>query len=137
MNPEGRVREPDQHRAILHHVADVFGVTLADLTGPRRTPDLVQARFAAAYALRRHCQDMPLCAIGEALGGRDHSTIINALRRAEALAQRDADYDAKLRLLVDDLSPPKAQRGVGAMTPRRSRYWLRPRDGARGNYLNE
>ncbi len=71
---------------ILDRVADVFGVTLADLTGPRRTPDLVQARFAAAYALRGHCQDMPLCAIGAVLGGRDHSTIINALRRAEALS---------------------------------------------------
>jgi chromosomal replication initiation ATPase DnaA len=88
-------------RSILYRAADLFGITVADLTGRRRTPDLVQARFAAAYALRRHCQDMPLCAIGAALGGRDHSTIINALRRAEALAWNNTDYNAKLQALLD------------------------------------
>jgi chromosomal replication initiation ATPase DnaA len=106
MNPEGQVGEPDRHHALLCQAADVFEVTVADLTGPRRTPDLVQARFAAAYALRRHCQDMPLRAIGAALGGRDHSTIIKALRRAETLAQRDTDYNAKLQALVGEPSAP-------------------------------
>jgi chromosomal replication initiator protein len=100
---------------VLSRTANLFGVTVADLTGPRRTPDLVQARFAAAYALRRHCQDMPLCAIGRALGGRDHSTIINALRRAEALARNDADYNAKLRTLLGEPSPPEVQRPVEAV----------------------
>ncbi len=97
---------------ILCRAANVFGVTIADLIGPRRTPDLVQARFAAAYALRRHCQDMPLCAIGAVLGGRDHSTIINALRRAEALAQRDTDYDANLRALVGEPFAPVTHSSV-------------------------
>jgi chromosomal replication initiator protein len=95
--------------AILHRAAELFAVTTKDLTGPRRTPDLLHARFAAAYALRRYCQDMTLCAIGRALGGRDHSTIINALRRAEVLAQRDTDYAAKLRALVGGPSVPIAR----------------------------
>jgi chromosomal replication initiator protein len=87
---------------------------VADLTGRRRTARIVQARFAAAYALHRQYPGMPLSAIGRALGGRDHSTIINAIRRAEALARNDSDYHAKLRALTSGPSPPQVGCPFGA-----------------------
>jgi chromosomal replication initiator protein len=84
----------------LNRVAELFEVTVADLRGRSRTARIVQARFAAAHAMHREHPGMPLSTIGAALGGRDHSTIINALRRAEALARHDPDYGAKLDALA-------------------------------------
>jgi chromosomal replication initiator protein len=92
----------------LNRVAELFEVTRADLVGRSRTGRIVQARFAAAYALHHHYADMSLSAIGAALGGRNHSTIINAIRRAEALARIDPDYRTKLHTLSSGPSPPEA-----------------------------
>lgn len=58
----------------LEHVAAFFGMTSADLIGRRRTADIALARQVAMYLLREE-NGLSLPAIGDHLGGRDHSTI--------------------------------------------------------------
>ncbi|MFN7400330.1 MAG: helix-turn-helix domain-containing protein [Sandaracinobacter sp.] len=78
-------------RGIASLTAAMAGQPLQDILGPYRAHDCVRARFAAIWVVR---QALPLSLpqIGRAFGGRDHTTIISALRRAEELRSRDRAF---------------------------------------------
>jgi chromosomal replication initiator protein len=59
---------------------DALGVSQADLVGNRRTRDALRARMVAVY-LTRELTDLSLPEIGRSFGGRDHSTVLNAIQR--------------------------------------------------------
>ena len=63
-------------------VADHFKVRVIDLKARSRTQPLVTARQISMYLVKKHL-DKSLVEIGRAFGGKDHSTVINALRRIE------------------------------------------------------
>lgn len=85
-------------RDIAAEVAAGFGVSRAELLGDGRHGYVTRARFAAAWiARRRHGYSTPR--IGRALN-RDHSTILNAIRRCEELRASDPDY----RKITDKLA---------------------------------
>ena len=67
---------------ILAQGAASHGVGVEAVTGPCKVRRVVLARDEAALLLRQLGLSLP--AIGRVLGGRDHSTIWAALRRAEA-----------------------------------------------------
>lgn len=77
---------------VLTFAAVVTGKSVSDLKSVRRTKDFVTARFLAAWALRHACPHLSLPMIGHALGGRDHTTILHACRRAEDLANSDPKF---------------------------------------------
>ena len=54
--------------------AKFFSLGYDDLIGRKRTKDVANARQIAMYLLRQE-NDMSLPAIGDQLGGRDHSTV--------------------------------------------------------------
>ncbi len=84
--------------AAIERVAAYFGLTLADLTGRRRTADVAHARQVAMYLLREEHQ-LSLPAIGEQLGGRDHSTVSYGIDRVlQELQQSDSLRQAILQL---------------------------------------
>lgn len=64
----------------VERVAAYFGMTPADLTGRRRTADVAHARQVAMYLLREENR-LSLPAIGEHLGGRDHSTVSHGVEK--------------------------------------------------------
>lgn len=68
---------------VLHLAAALHHLTPDDITGPRRTTDHINARHIAAWVLREHF-GMSYPAIGHKLGGRDHTTAMNAVRRVNA-----------------------------------------------------
>lgn len=80
-------------------VAEVFGVTPAALTSRSQRRYIFEARAAAAWLLRMCYPVLGLVEIGELLGGRDHTTIMNAIQRVEQRRAVDADY----RALLDEL----------------------------------
>ena len=61
-------------------VAAAFGVAASELRGRSRQRHLVEARQVAMYVLRE-ATGLSLPAIGRALGGRDHTTVMHALER--------------------------------------------------------
>jgi chromosomal replication initiator protein len=73
-------------------VADHYKLRVVDLKAKSRTQPLVTARQLSMYLIKKHL-DKSLVEIGRAFGGKDHSTVINALRRVED--QLSANPDIK------------------------------------------
>jgi chromosomal replication initiation ATPase DnaA len=78
----------DYFRAVLADVAALRGVKGDDITGPSRLRELVHARQEVAWKVRQAqtaCFEprFSLSQIGTWLGGRDHTTIIHAIRAHE------------------------------------------------------
>jgi chromosomal replication initiator protein len=69
---------------IMASTADYFGVSLEDLRGHSRSRVLVNARQVAMY-LCRELTDLSLPRIGQAFGGRDHTTVMHADRKIRQL----------------------------------------------------
>jgi chromosomal replication initiator protein len=75
-------------------VADVFGLTREELVSPSRTARVAWPRQVAMYLAREHTHET-LPAIGKRFGGRDHSTVLHACKRAADRIGTDPDaYDA-------------------------------------------
>jgi chromosomal replication initiator protein len=78
---------------IMVHTADYFGVSLEDLRGHSRSRVLVNARQVAMY-LCRELTDLSLPRIGQAFGGRDHTTVMHADRKIrQHMAERRSLYN--------------------------------------------
>lgn len=79
-------------RDVLAAVADQFHITVDDLTGARRDGHAAAARNLACLLVRRFCPHLSHRQIGEMLGGRDHSTSVKAVARAERKLARHPRY---------------------------------------------
>ncbi len=78
---------------IMAQTADYFGLSLEDLTGTSRSRVLVTARQIAMY-LCREMTDLSLPKIGQAFGGRDHTTVMHANRKVrELMTERRSIYN--------------------------------------------
>ncbi len=78
---------------VMGETANYFGLTLDDLCSTSRTRQLVTARQIAMY-LTRELTDLSLPKIGQAFGGRDHTTVIHANNKISGLMQeRPAIYE--------------------------------------------
>jgi chromosomal replication initiator protein len=78
---------------IMSETASYFGLTLDELCSTSRTRQLVTARQIAMY-LTRELTDLSLPKIGQAFGGRDHTTVIHANNKISGLMQeRPAIYE--------------------------------------------
>jgi chromosomal replication initiator protein len=84
-------REPSYHatlRTITTRVCRYFQLKSSDLKSPTRRQGVVRARGIAMY-LARQLTDKSLSEVGQHFGGRDHTTVINALNKTETLLQSD------------------------------------------------
>jgi chromosomal replication initiator protein len=78
---------------IMASTSDYFGVSLDDLRGHSRSRVLVNARQVAMY-LCRELTDLSLPRIGQAFGGRDHTTVMHADRKIrQQMAERRSLYN--------------------------------------------
>ena len=87
---------------IVAHVGRFFGIAEHDITGPRRLSSIARARFIAMH-LMDELTEFSLSEIGRRFGGRDHTTVMNALRVANARINTDplvAEQVRQLRLEV-------------------------------------
>ena len=73
---------------IINITADYFCLTAEELRGKRRTRDIAFARQVAMY-LTRELTDLSLPKIGEEFGGRDHTTVIHAVKKIERLTREN------------------------------------------------
>jgi chromosomal replication initiator protein len=69
-------------------VCERFAVTLDELTGDRRSQNIVYPRQVAMY-LSRELTDSSLPKIGKEFGGRDHTTVIHATSKIARLIRED------------------------------------------------
>lgn len=108
---------------VLDAAAAHYGLTRDDLRGRRRTKVVTQARHLAMY-LARTLTEASLIGIGEALGGRDHTTVLHACTKITTMLKSNsalsADVAAIKRALTtsnsaeseaeESAEPPKASR---------------------------
>ena len=90
--------------AVIAAVARLCQVEIKLLTGTSRSRSVIQARNMCAFALREFT-DQPLAAIGQCLGGRTHSTVLNAIRRADAQISRDQKARSLFERLEKQFAP--------------------------------
>jgi chromosomal replication initiator protein len=90
--PDGAAPELTSDQ-IMDLTADYFGVSVEDLRGHSRSRVLVNARQVAMY-LCRELTDLSLPRIGQAFGGRDHTTVMHADRKIRRqMAERRTLYN--------------------------------------------
>ena len=84
-------------------VADYFKIRVADLLSKKRTKSIARPR-QIAMALAKELTNHSLPEIGDALGGRDHTTVLHGCRRIADLRKTekrlDDDYQNLLRTLT-------------------------------------
>ena len=85
-------------------VADYYGLQMKDLLGKRRTRSLARPR-QMAMALAKELTEHSLPEIGDAFGGRDHTTVLHACRQIRGLMETDGklreDWDKLIRKLSE------------------------------------
>ena len=71
-------------------VADHFKLKVADLKSSTRAKPIVVPRQIAMYLIKKHL-DKSLVDIGRSFGGKDHTTVMNALERVNDLQSKDLE----------------------------------------------
>jgi chromosomal replication initiator protein len=88
---------------IQRTVAEYYKMRLADLLGKKRTRSVARPR-QIAMALAKELTNHSLPEIGQAFGGRDHTTVLHACRKVKELRETDArveeDYANLSRILT-------------------------------------
>jgi chromosomal replication initiator protein len=87
---------------IQTRVSDHFRIRKAEMTSARRAREVARPRQVAMYLAKMMTQ-RSLPEIGRRFGGRDHTTVIHAVRQIEKLRAQDAELDADIRLLTRQL----------------------------------
>lgn len=83
-------------------VSAYFELKPIELVSARRARVVARPRQIAMYLAKR-LTTRSLPEIGRKFGGRDHSTVIHAVRRIEELRQSDVEIDSAVRTLTRDL----------------------------------
>ncbi|MCU0485705.1 MAG: chromosomal replication initiator protein DnaA, partial [Anaerolineales bacterium] len=81
-------RNEVQPTDVIRAVSDVFGVTVERILGRDRSREVALPRQIAMYLLRE-VANTSLPQIGEALGGRDHTTVMYACDKVADMLERD------------------------------------------------
>ncbi|MBL8382181.1 MAG: chromosomal replication initiator protein DnaA [Burkholderiales bacterium] len=79
-------------------VADFYRVKVPELFSKKRTADLVKPRQIAMY-FAKELTSLSLPEIGESFGGRDHTTVLHAVRKITEARKSDSQLNHELHVL--------------------------------------
>ena len=72
-------------------VCEYFNIDEATFDSPKRTREIAQARQIAMYLCKQHTKS-PLSAIGAAIGGKNHATVLHACKAVTNLMETDKTF---------------------------------------------
>lgn len=84
-------------------VADFFSIRVSDLKSKRRNREIVRPR-QIAMSLAKELTSLSLPDIGDAFGGRDHTTVIHACKKVAELIKTDSRINEEYNSLFKILS---------------------------------
>ena len=90
--------QPATLPSITNAVCKHFNLTRHEIAGRSRTSRLTRPRHIAMYLMREDTNHS-LPAIGAELGGRDHTTVLHAIRKIA----RELPKDSTLQLAIDSI----------------------------------
>ncbi len=91
-----RVLEVSQ---IQKKVADHYNIKLSDMRSARRVQTIARPRQVAMY-LSKQLTDLSLPEIGRGFGGKDHTTVMYAVRKIEKLLETNGSLQEDIRILT-------------------------------------
>lgn len=87
---------------IIKIVAQHYDVAINDIRSKKRHQDIANVRQIAFYMMKK-MSDCSLQAIGNYVGGRDHSTVIHAVTKVEKLLAQDRTLSQKLSIIEQEI----------------------------------
>ena len=97
--PEPQPLQPEQ---LAQAVGTAFGFSMERLLSRDRSAEVALARQVAMYLLREEAQ-LSLPAIGELLGGRDHTTVMHGCQKVADLLEQDERLRRQVSSLREQL----------------------------------
>ena len=92
---------------VVNEVARYFQVKLADLRGRSRSREIVVPRQVAMFLLREQT-DASLADIGDALGGRDHTTVMHGIQKITQELQTDVGLRSQVTAIREAIFTGRA-----------------------------
>lgn len=83
---------------IQRKVAEHYNIRLADMHSARRSRNVARPRQVAMY-LAKQLTARSLPEIGRKFGGRDHTTVMHAVRKVEELSNEDASFSQDVEVI--------------------------------------
>lgn len=83
-------------------VADFYNIKVADMYSKKRPANIARPRQIAMY-LAKELTQKSLPEIGELFGGRDHTTVLHAVRKIADERSKDAQLNHELHVLEQTL----------------------------------
>ena len=82
--------------------ADFYNIKVADMYSKKRPANIARPRQIAMY-LAKELTQKSLPEIGELFGGRDHTTVLHAVRKIAEERSKDAQLNHELHVLEQTL----------------------------------
>ena len=100
---------PDQSRIItiqtvMDAVCEHYNLRKTDILSKKRNAEIVRPRQIVMYLARTYT-NTTLNEIAQALGGKDHSTVMNGVDRIEQMLKKDAELSRNVDIIVKKLNP--------------------------------
>jgi chromosomal replication initiator protein len=83
---------------IQKRVADHYGIKISDMQSPRRSQSVARPRQVAMY-LAKALTSRSLPEIGRKFGGRDHTTVLHAVKKVEEVKTLDREFSEDIDIL--------------------------------------
>ena len=88
---------------VISTVSEVFGITVSEIKGKRRTSYVALSRQVVMYILRSEL-DLPLERVAKEVNRSDHTTVLHACEKIENLKVSDVRFKDKLQKCIKVLS---------------------------------
>lgn len=89
-------------KMIIEAVSKLFRVNEEDITSKRKTKEIVIPRQVSIY-LCKNLTELSFNKIGDYFGGKDHSTVMHAVKKVEYYIENDPEIKEKILTLTKDL----------------------------------
>lgn len=96
-------REPVTVKSIMKAVSEMFDIPVSKIKSRTRVSPVVTARQIGIF-ISRELTESSLVNIGKQFGGRDHSTVLHAIRKIEKMRAGDHELENRIQTLISRLS---------------------------------
>lgn len=84
---------------IIQIVSDYTGVSVNDIVSSKRSNEIATARQISMYLCREYLDRISLQQIGDAVGGKDHTTVLSGIKKIKGLIETDSN----IRTTIEDI----------------------------------